>query len=133
MSRIETSGLQLEERRVAIEILSIRERTRQAVIVVKWCDPDQKLADGLSKPFHCDQLVDLLRLGLISIVFEPLFVSAKKKKLMQRQEPKEKAQVVDLPEKSVVSSQQEKDRCEMKPRLDGITSPLGHCHCHWRW
>jgi hypothetical protein len=66
--------------------------------------------------------VDLLRLGLISIVFEPLFVSAKKKKLMQRQEPKEKAQV-DLPEKSVVSSQQEKDRCEMKPRLDGITNP----------
>jgi hypothetical protein len=45
MSRIETSGLQLEERRVAIEILSIRERTRQAGIVVKWCDSDQKLAE----------------------------------------------------------------------------------------
>ena len=108
MSRIETSGLQLEERRVAIEILSIRERTRQTGIVVKWCDSDQQLADGLSKPFHYDQLVDLLRLGLISIVFDPLFVSAKKKKLMQRQEQKEKAQVVDLPEESVVFSQQEK-------------------------
>ena len=36
MSRIETSGFQLEECRVAIEILSIRERTQQTGIVVKW-------------------------------------------------------------------------------------------------
>ena len=92
MSRIETSGLQLEEKRVAIEILSIRERTKQTGICVKWCDSDQQLADGLSKPFHYDQLVDLLSLGVISVIFDPLFTSAKKKKQMLRQERLEKTQ-----------------------------------------
>lgn len=90
MSRIETSGLQLEEKRVAIEILSIRERTQQTGICVKWCDSDQQLADGLSKPFHYDQLVDLLSLGVISVIFDPLFTSAKKKRQMLRQERLEK-------------------------------------------
>ena len=82
--------LQLEEKRVAIEILSIRERTQQTGICVKWCDSDQQLADGLSKPFHYDQLVDLLSLGVISVIFDPLFTSAKKKRQMLRQERLEK-------------------------------------------
>ena len=71
LSRIETSGLQLEERRTAIEVLSIRERTQQTGIRVKWCDSDQQLADGLSKPFHYEQLVEMFSLGVISIVFDP--------------------------------------------------------------
>lgn len=40
MSRIETSGLQLEEKRTAIEVLSIRERTKHTNILVKWVDSD---------------------------------------------------------------------------------------------
>ena len=66
MSRIETSGLQLEEKRTAIEVLSIRERTKDTGIIVRWVDSDQELADGLSKPFH------------------PLFISAKKKRQLYR-------------------------------------------------
>ena len=104
MSRIETSGLQLEEKRVAIEILSIRERTSQTGILVKWCDSDQQLADGLSKPFHYDQLIDLLSLGVVSVVFDPLFVSAKRKRQMQRQERLEKTQFA--------SSEDSRNQCQ---------------------
>lgn len=52
--RVEGSGLQLEERRLAAEILSYRERERpkQAGISCRWVDSDQQLADALSKSFH---------------------------------------------------------------------------------
>lgn len=114
MSRIETSGLQLEERRVALEILSIRERTQQTGICVKWCDSDQQLADGLSKPFHYDQLIELLHLGLVSVVFDPLFISAKKKRQMLRQERLESTQSVITP-KTCPDQCQEKKRTGVNP------------------
>ena len=99
MARIETSGLQLEEKRTALEVLSIRERTKLTGIMVKWVDSDQQLADGLSKPFHYDQLVDLLHLGVTSVVFDPLFTSAKRKKQKARQERhKELGSLVCLPD-----------------------------------
>ena len=71
LSRIETSGLQLEEKRTAIDVLSIRERTRQTGILVKWVDSDQQLGDGLSKPNHFDSLLEILWYGSLSIVFDP--------------------------------------------------------------
>ena len=84
MSRIETSGLQLEEKRTAIEVLSIRERTKDTGIIVRWVDSDQEFADGLSKPFHYDHLQSIFRLGVLSIHFDPLFISAKKKRQLYR-------------------------------------------------
>ena len=85
LSRIETSGLQLEEKRTAIDVLSIRERTQQTGILVKWVDSDQQLGDGLSKPNQFDSLLEILRFGSLSIVFDPLFVSAKRKRQQKRQ------------------------------------------------
>lgn len=84
MSRIQTSGLQLEEKRTAIEVLSIRERTLGAGIAVKWVDSDQQLADGLSKSLQFDHLIEILQKGILSIVFDSEFVSAKKKRAQQR-------------------------------------------------
>lgn len=84
MCSIQSSVLQLEERRTAIEVLSIRERTLEAGIQVRWTDSDQQLADGLSKPMRFDHLLDLLKQGLISIVFDPMFTSAKKKRAAAR-------------------------------------------------
>ena len=84
MARIETSGLHLEEKRTAIDVLSIRERSRHAGFVVKWVDSDQQLADGLSKPNNYDHLHSIFTRGLLSIVFDPLFISAKKKRQMAK-------------------------------------------------
>jgi len=67
-------------KRTAIDVLSIRERTQQTGILVKWVDSDQQLGDGLSKPNHFDSLLEMLRYGSLSIVFDPLFVSAKTKR-----------------------------------------------------
>ena len=57
VSRIETSGLQLEERRLALEVLSIRERVHATGMQLRWVDSDQQLADNLSKPFSCTTLL----------------------------------------------------------------------------
>ena len=84
LSRIQTSGLQLEEKRTAIEVLTIRERTVETGIQIRWVDSDQQLADGLSKGHQVEHLLDLLVKGVLSIQFDPLFTSAKKKRAMRR-------------------------------------------------
>ena len=50
LAKIEGSGLHLEEKRTAIEVLSIRERTKAAGIVLRWVDGDQQLANGQRPP-----------------------------------------------------------------------------------
>ena len=97
MSRIETSGLQLEEKRTAIEVLSIRERTKHTNILVKWVDSDQQLADNLSKPLKYDHLQEVLKKGSLSIVFDPDFVSAKKKRAAQWQRKAVPSKISSLP------------------------------------
>jgi len=85
LSRIETSGLQLEERRTAIELLGIKERLEQAGVQPRWVDSDQELADGLTKPWRFDQLVRALGLGRWSVFFDPEFVSARRKRQLRHQ------------------------------------------------
>ncbi|CAE7590716.1 Parg [Symbiodinium natans] len=78
--RIETSGLQLEERRLALEVLSIRERIKSAGMHFKWVDSDQQLADNLSKPFSFQTLLTAIHKGELCLQFDSQFVSAKKKR-----------------------------------------------------
>ncbi|CAE7390554.1 PORB, partial [Symbiodinium natans] len=78
--RIETSGLQLEERRLALEVLSIRERIKSAGMHFKWVDSDQQLADNLSKPFSFQTLLTAIHKGELCLQFHSQFVSAKKKR-----------------------------------------------------
>ena len=44
--KVETSGLQMEEKRTAIELLAIKERLKQARVELKWVDGEQELAEG---------------------------------------------------------------------------------------
>lgn len=52
LERIQTSGLQMEERKTAIELVGIKERLSQANVKCKWVSGDQELADGLTKPWQ---------------------------------------------------------------------------------
>ena len=87
-NRIETSGLQLEERRLALEVLSIRERIKATGMQLKWVDSDQQLADNLSKPFSYNSLLLAMERGNLCIQFDSKFVSAKKKRAWHRSQQK---------------------------------------------
>ena len=83
VNRIESSGLQLEERRLALEVLSIRERTKAAGITLRWVDSDQQLADNLSKPFCYLNLLTAIEKGQVCLQFDDSFTSAKQKRAWQ--------------------------------------------------
>ena len=84
--RIESSGLQLEERRLALEVLSIRERVAQAGVLYKWVDSDQQLADALSKPYVHESLLLALQRRVVKLQFDEEFVSAKRKRAWRRRQ-----------------------------------------------
>ena len=85
VTRILSSGLQLEEKRLCLEVLSIRERCENTQSVLRWVDSDQQVADDLTKLFSVDRLLLLLRRKCFSIVFDSTFTSAKKKRQEKRQ------------------------------------------------
>jgi len=82
--KIESSGLQLEEKRLAVEVLSYRDRLGAAGVDCRWVDSDQQLADTLSKAFCYDAFLNLFQRRQISIFFDPSFLSAKKKRALRR-------------------------------------------------
>lgn len=82
--KVESSGLQLEERRLAVEVLSYRDRLQAAGIDCRWVDSDQQLADTLSKAFSFESFLNIFQRKAISLFFDPSFVSAKKKRALRR-------------------------------------------------
>lgn len=80
LAKVETSGLQLTEKRSAIEATGCKVRLHQTNCAVRWVNSDSQLADGLTKPDACDNLRKFQRQGYWKIVFDPEFVSAKKKR-----------------------------------------------------
>ena len=84
LAKVETSGLHMEEKRAAIELLGIKERFEQANVCVRWVDSDQELADSLTKPWVYEQLIRALDLGCWTIVFDAEMMSAKKKRQLRR-------------------------------------------------
>ena len=109
--RVETSGLQLEEKRLALEVLSIRERVNLTGVHFRWVDSDQQLADGVSKPFSYQDLVVAFQKDKLCIEFDDNFVSAKKKRAQRSKNQGSKIQKTPSAEES--SQQQERtfDRC----------------------
>ena len=83
VTRILSSGLQLEERRLCLDVLSIRESCERTKTGFKWVDSDQMFGDDLTKLFSVDKLIQLLKRCCIGISFDPDFVSAKKKRMMR--------------------------------------------------
>lgn len=78
LAKIETSGLQLTERRPAIEATGSKVRLGQTNCNVRWVNSDRQFADGLTKPDACDDLRRFQRQGFWKIIFDPEFISAKK-------------------------------------------------------
>lgn len=85
LSRVESSGLQMEEKRTAIELLAIKERLGQARVTLKWVDGEQELADGLTKAGSHEPLLRTLHQGWCRIVYDPKFQSARKKRALKYQ------------------------------------------------
>ena len=85
--KVETSGLHMEEKRTAIELLAIKERLGQARVSLRWVDGDQELADGLTKPWRHDPLIKALHSSQWRIVYDPEFQSARRKRALRYQNP----------------------------------------------
>ena len=85
---VQTCGLQMEERRTSIEVLDIRERLNQANVKRRWVSGDKELAYGLTKPWKGEQLIQALNQTTWRIVFDPNFVSGRKRKQVKQLETK---------------------------------------------
>ena len=112
VNRIMSSGLQLgEEKRLSLEILSIRERSVETNAPLKWVDSDQQIADDLSKAFCVDKLLDAMQKGRLMIAWDPECVSAKRKRRARwnarHQEAVDSREHVSDP----VRAKKESDRC----------------------
>jgi hypothetical protein len=80
VTRISSSGLQMEEKRLCLEILSIRERALRTNCPLKWVNSDQQVADDTTKVFEVDKLLNLLHRREVGLVFDGSFTSAKKRR-----------------------------------------------------
>ena len=88
LERVQTCGLQMEERRSSIEALGIKERLNQTNVKCRWVSGDQELADGLTKPWKGEQLIQALNQTTWRIMFDPTFVPGKKRKQLKQVEAK---------------------------------------------
>ena len=77
VARIASSGLQLEEKRLSIEILPFRERKDATGTSCKWVDSDQPLADSLSQALQFEAMLLAFQRGRISLLFDPSFIRKK--------------------------------------------------------
>ena len=76
---INTSGLGLSEKYSAIELLSILERLKRGNVETRWVDSFSQLADSLTKHQVNAPLLKVLITGVWTLVYDPKFVSAKRK------------------------------------------------------
>ena len=74
------------DKRVGIEILSIKEEIRRRKTELRWVSSERMLADGLTKLRTRQQMVEMLRSGWLSIVHDSSYTAAKKKNKESRQE-----------------------------------------------
>ena len=81
---VQTSGLKMEEKRTALELLAIRERLGQAAVSLRWVNSDQELADGMTKPWRHEDLIKALRLAEWRIVYDPAYQSARRVRALKK-------------------------------------------------
>merc|ERR1712046_164045 len=86
VTRIESSGLHLTEKRTALEILSLKERSSGVGVQHLWISGDQNLADGLTKVnlAAMESLFKAIKLKKWRIQYDENFVSGRKKKAALR-------------------------------------------------
>ena len=77
---INTSGLGLTEKYSSLELLSILERLTGAQTDTRWVDSNAQIADALTKHQVNSSLFQALLDGCWTLVFDPDYVSAKRKR-----------------------------------------------------
>ena len=82
--KIETAGLQLEEKRTAIELLAIKQRLQQALVDLRWVNSDQQMSDALTKPWQHEGLIRALQGSMWRIVYDPSYQSAKRVRALKQ-------------------------------------------------
>lgn len=61
VTRISSSGLQLEEKRLCLEIMTFKERSQSMKCPLpRWVSNDQQIADVTTKMFEVDKMLNLL-------------------------------------------------------------------------
>ena len=86
VTRIESSGLHLTEKRTALEILSLKERSGGRGVKHLWISGDQNLADALTKTnlSALESLQKAMTMRKWRIQYDENFVSGRKKKAALR-------------------------------------------------
>ena len=86
VSRSQTAGLGLAEKRTAIEALSIKQICEESSVALKWVNSDRQLADILTKIGVLPDNIDrVLATNKWKIVFDPQFTSAKNIRKQKRE------------------------------------------------
>ena len=65
------ASTQIDDRRLRVEIASIKENMAKEAVVVRWCRGDEMLANGLTKKgASCEQLFKVISCGTIAKNFK---------------------------------------------------------------
>ena len=81
----ETVSANLTDRRVALEILVVKQLMTDLSGELRWVSSERQWADGLTKTQARQLLADRLRHGRIGFYWDPNFTAAKKKNVEERQ------------------------------------------------
>ena len=114
--KIETAGLQLEEKRTAIELLAIKQRLQQALVDLRWVNSDQQMSDALTKPWQHESLIRALQESMWRIVYDPSYQSAKRVRALKQSQQNPEMYALyclwDLATEASLEARQNFDRCE---------------------
>ena len=95
-AQTDTSSYNVKEKYTALEVLAMVKHFEKQKTVLRWCNSDQQLADGLTKSAAQDKLKRFLMTGQKwNLHFDEEFVSAKKRRKID-QEDAERAEFSDL-------------------------------------
>ena len=114
--KIETAGLQLEEKRTAIELLAIKQRLQQALVDLRWVNSDQQMSDALTKPWQHESLIRALQESMWRIVYDPSYQSAKRVRALKQSQQNPEMYALyclwDLATETSLEARENFDRCE---------------------
>ena len=79
-------GRGINEKRTAIEVMTVTERMHEFGGLWRWTNTDQQLADGLTKISSRQRFAQVLRRAWHALKFDPSFTAGKKMSLAQKQQ-----------------------------------------------
>ena len=79
-------SLSLKEKYSILDLLGVFQRLSKGATITRWVHSDAQIADNLTKPAANSALLKVLTQGVWTLVDDPHFVSAKKRKNLAKQE-----------------------------------------------